>query len=97
MTRGIRCLTDKHIRDIYSVFLCYAIVALRLCNVGVYDGRLHHNMTAGKVPASFKNPGYDRGFYMDDRISMTSIFPYSYLFLSVNPIKPMDGLVLSQP
>ena len=29
---------------------------LRLRNVGVYDGRLRHNMTAGKAPANPPSP-----------------------------------------
>ncbi|RYJ18720.1 hypothetical protein C5Y41_16440 [Rahnella variigena] len=34
-----------------SRFFCCEKAVLRPCNVGVYDGRLHHNMTAGKAPA----------------------------------------------
>lgn len=80
---GTSCLTEKRIGAIASVFLCYAIVMLRLCNVGVYDERLHHNMTAGKVPAPFQNPGFRRGF-LYGRLSQHDVYVYIYIlgFLS---------------
>ncbi|CQJ58382.1 Uncharacterised protein [Yersinia rohdei] len=58
-----KCLTEKPIGLLSSVFFCCAIVMLRLCNVGVYDERLHHNMTAGKAPAPILKPWLLPGFF----------------------------------